>query len=122
MSPSWQHGSQRKQVEFREWVVGEGFYTEEIPSGTFADTEIRTVLLVLTKAQAAEGRQPISDSERVIADVCNGRTIWNSDGTDGDCLICPPPAAAPAAPGLVLAQPKPALQRSRRRYDLISQL
>ena len=92
MSPSWQHGSQRKQVEFREWVSGEGFYTEEIPSGTFADTEIRTVLLVLTKAGSAEGRPLVSDSDRVIADVCNGRTIWNSDGTDGDCLVCAPPA------------------------------
>lgn len=24
-------------------------------------------------------------------DPCEGRTIWNSDGIDGPCLICPPP-------------------------------
>ena len=24
-------------------------------------------------------------------DPTEGRTIWNSDGTDGPCLICPPP-------------------------------
>ena len=27
-----------------------------------------------------------------VADICQGRTIWNSDGTDGPALICPPPA------------------------------
>ena len=25
-----------------------------------------------------------------VAALCEGRTIWNSDGTDGPCLICPP--------------------------------
>jgi len=29
------------------------------------------------------------------ADPCEGRTIWNSDGTTGPCLICPPPVAEP---------------------------
>ena len=24
-------------------------------------------------------------------DICEGRTIWNSDGTEGPALICPPP-------------------------------
>lgn len=29
-------------------------------------------------------------------DICEGRTIWNSDGTDGPCLICPPPEQSQA--------------------------
>ncbi len=28
------------------------------------------------------------------ADSCEGRTIWNSEGTNGPCLICAPPEIA----------------------------
>jgi hypothetical protein len=77
--------------------------------------------LFVGKEQSAQERQPVSDSDRVIADVCNGRTIWNSNGTDGACRICPPPAAVSRLPLPVPTQPKPALQR-RRHYDLIHQL
>lgn len=31
-----------------------------------------------------------------IEEITEGRTIWNSDGTDGPCLICPPPTVPPA--------------------------
>lgn len=37
-------------------------------------------------------------------DPCQGRTIWNSDGTDGPCLICPPPPPERKAALAVLPQ------------------
>lgn len=37
-----------------------------------------------------------------VAEVTQGRTIWNSDGTDGPVLICAPPAASPAARRVVI--------------------
>lgn len=38
---------------------------------------------------------PANEPEKMDmpADPCEGRTIWNSDGMNGPCLICPPPEA-----------------------------
>lgn len=50
-SPSWQIGSQKKQVEFGKWLKAVGAETEDIPEGAFiaSGTSIRTVLIKITK-------------------------------------------------------------------------
>lgn len=51
-SPSWTFGSQKKQVEFREWLSEIGATVEELPEGTFKEsgTSIRAMLIVIDKA------------------------------------------------------------------------
>lgn len=53
-SPSWTFGSQKKQVEFREWLDEIGAEQEELPQGTFKEsgTNIKAVLLVIDKPAA----------------------------------------------------------------------
>jgi hypothetical protein len=53
-SPSWTFGSQKKQVEFREWTQSVDAYIEEIPVDTFKEsgTGIRTVLIKIKKPVA----------------------------------------------------------------------
>jgi len=49
---------------------------------------------------------PLGDT---IEEITEGRTIWNSDGKSGPCLICPPPgkpAAPTPAPRPVFALPR----------------
>jgi hypothetical protein len=46
--------------------------------------------------QPAPEPEPEPSPTPTVADICQGRTIWNSDGTDGTCLVCLPPKA-PAA-------------------------
>lgn len=50
-SPSWTLGSQKKQVEFRQWLVEVDAHIEEIPAETFKEsgTNIRTVLIKIKK-------------------------------------------------------------------------
>lgn len=50
-SPSWQYGSQKKQIEFREWLREVGAYVLEIPEGAFKEsgTSIRTILIKIKK-------------------------------------------------------------------------
>lgn len=50
-SPSWTFGSQKKHVEFRQWLVEVDAHTEEIPADTFkySGTSIRTVLIKIKK-------------------------------------------------------------------------
>lgn len=50
-SPSWTFGSQKKQVEFKQWLTDVGAHTEEIPADTFKEsgTSIRTVLIKIKK-------------------------------------------------------------------------
>jgi hypothetical protein len=50
-SPSWKFGSQKKQVSFREWLIGIDAYLQEIPEGAFKEsgTSIRTVLIKIVK-------------------------------------------------------------------------
>lgn len=52
MSTSWVHGSQKKQIAFREWLGSVDSYTEEIPQGSFKEsgTNISTMLVVINKA------------------------------------------------------------------------
>lgn len=54
-SPSWTFGSQKKQVQFREWLQSLNAYTEEIPENTFREsgTSLRTVLIVISKPHAS---------------------------------------------------------------------
>lgn len=40
-------------------------------------------------------------------DLCEGRTIWNSDGTDGPVLICLPPRTAKGVIEVRNIRPKP---------------
>jgi predicted RNA methylase len=51
-SPSWTFGSQKKQVEFREWLNEIGAHIEELPAGTFKEsgTSIKAMLIVIDKA------------------------------------------------------------------------
>jgi len=51
MSKSWVHGSQKKQISFREWLSSVDSYTEEIPQGAFKEsgTNISTMLVVINK-------------------------------------------------------------------------
>ena len=47
----------------------------------------------------SDNSQPSPSQEDDPLAACEGRTIWNSDGTDGLCLICPPQASPdPKAP------------------------
>jgi hypothetical protein len=50
-SPSWTFGSQKKHIEFRQWLVDVDAYIEEIPEDTFKEsgTSIRTVLIKIRK-------------------------------------------------------------------------
>jgi len=50
-SPSWTFGSQKKHVEFREWLDEVGAYKEDIPQDTFKEsgTSIKTVLIKIKK-------------------------------------------------------------------------
>lgn len=50
-SPSWTFGSQRKQIEFRQWLTDLDAHIEEIPEDTFKEsgTSIRTVLIKIKK-------------------------------------------------------------------------
>jgi hypothetical protein len=43
------------------------------------------------------GRQAFPGGEPQVIDACQGRNIWNNDGTDGPCLICAPPTNEPAS-------------------------
>ena len=51
MSPSWVNGSQKKQVEFREWLVKMGASYEAIEEGAFkkSGTGIKTYMVVIDK-------------------------------------------------------------------------
>jgi len=50
-SPSWTFGSQKKQIEFRQWLTEVDAEIEEIPEDTFKEsgTSIRTVLIKIKK-------------------------------------------------------------------------
>lgn len=50
-SPSWTFGSQRKQIEFRQWLTEVDAHIEEIPVDTFKEsgTSIRTMLVKISK-------------------------------------------------------------------------
>lgn len=50
-SISWTFGSQKKQVQFREWLDEIGAYQEELPADTFKEsgTSVKTMLLVIKK-------------------------------------------------------------------------
>lgn len=50
-SPSWTFGSQKKQVEFRQWLTDTDAHIEEIPEDTFKEsgTSIRTILIKIKK-------------------------------------------------------------------------
>lgn len=50
-SISWTFGSQKKQVQFREWLDEVGAYREELPADTFKEsgTKVKTILLVIRK-------------------------------------------------------------------------
>lgn len=50
-STSWTFGSQKKQVQFREWLNEIGAYQEELPADTFKEsgTNVKTMLLVIKK-------------------------------------------------------------------------
>lgn len=79
-SPAWTFGSRRKQIDFREWIESEGFLQEEIPEGTFEDTNIRTILLVITK-------------ERVHFKSPTDFTIVRTNEKDTDCEVVPEEAS-----------------------------
>ncbi len=81
MSPGWQDGSQKKQVDFRDWLDEENVLSREpLPEGTFPDTHIRTVLLTLQKAddRGAYSRHSI------MATAGSGSTLINGAETDRD--------------------------------------
>lgn len=50
-SISWTFGTQKKQVQFREWLDEIGAYQEELPADTFKEsgTSVKTMLLVIKK-------------------------------------------------------------------------
>lgn len=50
-SPSWQYGSQKKQVEFKKWLKEVNAYLQDIPEGAFKEsgTSIRTILIKIVK-------------------------------------------------------------------------
>jgi hypothetical protein len=50
-SPSWERGTQKKQVEFREWLSAKDASIEEIEAGTFKEsgTSIETRLIIINK-------------------------------------------------------------------------
>lgn len=41
-------------------------------------------------AEVQEHRPAVKKAPDAVDGICQGRTIWNSDGTNGPCLICPP--------------------------------
>lgn len=51
MSKSWVHGSQKKQIAFRDWLSSVDSYTQEIPAGAFKEsgTNISSMLVVINK-------------------------------------------------------------------------
>lgn len=51
-SCSWVSGSQKKQIEFREWLHGVGAHIEEVPEKTFKEsgTNIKTMLIKIIKS------------------------------------------------------------------------
>lgn len=55
-SPSWTFGSQRKQIEFREWLDSLGAEQIEIDLGEFKEsgTTIKTVMLIINKPKLCE--------------------------------------------------------------------
>lgn len=52
-SPSWTFGSQKKHVEFRQWLTDLDAHIEDIPADTFKEsgTSIRTVLIKIRKPE-----------------------------------------------------------------------
>lgn len=71
--------------------------SENDKTETYRDC-IKAVLLKrldLIKVEEPEESIPVEtvvDKEpETVEDVCQGRTIWNSDGKSGPALICPPP-------------------------------
>ena len=72
-----------------------------------------------TKAAPAPAPEPEAEAEPEIDHVqavTQGRTIWNSDGTDGPCLICPPPAEPDTVcpDGPACPEPECKAERARR--------
>lgn len=59
-SPSWVSGSQKKQVEFRDWLKKIDAYQEEIPAGTFKEsgTNVAAMLLVIDKLEVEDPAAP----------------------------------------------------------------
>lgn len=51
-SPSWTFGSQKKQVDFKEWLGEIGATVEELPAGAFKEsgTNIKAMLIIINKA------------------------------------------------------------------------
>jgi phospholipid N-methyltransferase len=52
-SRSWTTGTQKKQVAFREWLDEVYASQHMVPSGTFADTQIATVIIAINKPKTA---------------------------------------------------------------------
>lgn len=50
-SPHWTFASDRKSVEFREWLENEMYFTEDLKSGTFEMTGVATKIIVIEKRE-----------------------------------------------------------------------
>jgi hypothetical protein len=56
--------------------------------GTMAVAEM--IVQAVNDHAARLGVTKLGVAPTQATDICEGRTIWNSDGTEGPCLICPP--------------------------------
>lgn len=48
-SPHWTFASDKKSVEFRNWIDNETYYTQDLASGTFEMTGVPAKILVIEK-------------------------------------------------------------------------
>lgn len=67
-SPSWTFGTQKKQVEFKQWLEDLDVFPKTLPEKSFASsgTNITPVLLQIQKPVEASGFEPISDPITVV--------------------------------------------------------
>lgn len=67
-SMSWVNGSQKKQVEFREWLTAIDAFQEELSAGTFKEsgTNVPAMLLVIDKLETAEIKDTAAREEPIV--------------------------------------------------------
>ncbi len=71
-SPSWTFGSQKKQIQFREWFEGlENTDRQDLDPGQFAEsgTNVRTLLLTINKPGSVVKATPVNRSAPMIKDI-----------------------------------------------------
>jgi len=73
-------------IKFAAIVTNDGCNPPDLPLKP--RVEGRAGRLSLKETIKLMNDETMTDTDKALA---SGKTIWNSDGTDGPCLICPPP-------------------------------